>query len=127
MTTKATDPSRQRYARANAVLLRLECETSLAPAAAEGGPLAFLEEPVRALMALRLDDSPHTGGPDPEALAQALEQATEKANAILPHPNAENYRSRRELLNVLARCARRARKLANGAEEPQREDSAAAP
>ena len=127
MTTTATDPRRQRYARANAVLLRLECETSLAPAAAAGGTLAFLAEPVNAVMALRLDTTAQPGDPQPEAVARTLEEATRRVRATLPHPNADGYRNRRELLDVLARCARRARKLADADEGTDRQGSAPAP
>lgn len=111
MPKQATDPSRQRSARGNAMLLRLDCETTLAPAAQHNTSMDFLQAPVNTIMSMPLPGTAYPSYPDPAFIAEQLDEALAKATKTLPQQQHPSYETHRRVLQVLARCAARARRL----------------
>lgn len=111
MPQQATDASRQRSARANAMLLRLDCETTLVPAAREHPLMEFLQVPVRSIMSMPLPGMPHPSYPDPALIAQQLDEALHQATTTLPGQQNPSYETHRKVIQVLAHCSTRAHRL----------------
>ena len=111
MPQQATDPSRQRSARGNAMLLRLDCETTLAPAAEENPLMKFLHAPVSTIISMPLPGSINPSYPDPAVIAEQLDEALTKAAETLPQQQDPSYETHRRVIQILARCAARAHRL----------------
>lgn len=111
MPRQATDHTRQRSARGYAMLLRLDCETTLTPAAEENPLMDFLHAPVRTIMSMPLPGSSRPTYPDPALVAEQLDAALAKATETLPKQQDPSYETHRRVIQVLARCAARAHRL----------------